>query len=94
MTADMLDTVRATGNTRQRVFDALQQQPGAPLTPMQIVMMTGLAIDSVRSALKWLSAEGKAEKHRRRRDFGYTLNPTATRPIDRRTKESRNGTAE
>lgn len=95
-------------NNRQRVFEILSRQPGAPLTPEQIVTMSGshgqpgevvrpraLGLDTVRAALKWLLAHEPplAIKHRRRRDFGYTLADGATMPPDRRTIEGRrNGT--
>jgi Fe2+ or Zn2+ uptake regulation protein len=89
-------------NNRQRVFDALLQQPGSPLTPHQLVQVIAskssgpiapMSLDAVTAALKWLVANGKVEKHRRRRDFGYTVIATATRPIDLRTRDARNGKA-
>lgn len=93
-------------NHRQRVFEILTRQPGAPLSPAEIVTMSArpmnadgdsihaMGIDTVTAALKWLVANGKAQKHRRRRDFGYTLVDGATVPPDRRTREGRsNGTA-
>jgi hypothetical protein len=70
-------------NNRQRVFDALLQQPGSPLTPHQLVQVIAskssgpiapMSLDAVTAALKWLVA-------------------TATRPIDLRTRDARNGKA-
>lgn len=90
-------------NNRQRVFDILMQQPGSPLTPEQIVTMSAgqsigetvvraMEIDTVRAALKWLIRQDPplVEKHRRRRDFGYTLALGAVMPLDGR---KRNGKA-
>lgn len=83
-------------NNRQRVFTALQQQNGSPLTPNEIEQIVALqparralSFEAIAAALKWLVAQGKAQKHRRRRDFGYSLTIDSTIPVDRRTREGR-----
>lgn len=83
-------------NNRQRVFTALQQQNGSPLSPNELEQLIAshpthrpLSFEAIAAALKWLVSKGQAQKHRRRRDFGYTLTDNAALPVDGRTREGR-----
>lgn len=84
-------------NNRQRVFTALQQQNGSPLSPNELELLIAsqpkplrpLSFEAIAAALKWLVSTGRAQKHRRRRDFGYSLTDNSPLPVDGRTREGR-----